>query len=126
MVLTGVFFASLAGLVLLLLFKLYELNRGVKPLSATRYRLDSILRGKAEGVWHYIRYINFETFRLLGIFILEEIRRAAVKLLRKIEQTKVGETVRGRNIPVRNGNGTNSEYLKGVAEVKGDRKGEVE
>lgn len=121
---TITFFASLLGIILLIGFKVFELSYGVKPFSSFRYKLDAIIHDRTERVIRFAGYFNRETGKLLLLFVLSELKDLAIALLRRIEETKVGETVRGRNIPSGNGSGTNSSFLKEMSEMKNGVKGE--
>jgi len=126
MVAVVTFFASLSGILILFCFKIFELKRGVKPFSVHRYKFDAVLRNKVEHATGFIKYANFETGKLLVLFIISELKDFAIVILRKLEDSKIGETVRGRNIPKGNGNGTNSAFLKGMSEMNGEVKKEEE
>ena len=115
---TITFFVSLGGISILLGLKIFELNHGVKPFSAYRYKIDLVLRKKTELLFSYLKYINRQTLKLLLIFILSEIKVFILYLTRKIKDTKIGSMVRGKYLPDSSLNSTNSEFLKRMSSFK--------
>lgn len=122
---TVIFFISLGGISVLLGLKIFELNRGVKPFSAYRYKIDLVLRKKSELLFSYLKYFNRQTLKLLLIFILSEIKVFILYLAGKIKNTKIGSMVRGKYLPGSSPNGTNSEFLKRMSSFK-DKKRSLE
>lgn len=117
-----VFFISLLAVAFLVGFKVFELKKGIKPFSATRYRADTYLKKKADIVVGYIRYANWQTVRLLALFLFGEGRALMFKLFEKIEGSNLGAMVKGTDTPKSNGAGTNSTFLKEVATFKREEK----
>ncbi len=119
---TVIFFISFGGISVLLGLKIFELNHGVKPFSAYRYKIDLVLRKKSELLFSYLKYLNRHTLKLLLIFILSEIKVFILYLVRKIMDTKIGSMVRGKYLPDSSSNGTNSEFLKRMSSFKDKKK----
>ena len=112
------FFVAFFGLVFLLGLKVFELRRGIKPLSASRYRFDAYLRRKADSVVGFFRFLNWQTVRLLLVFLLFEMKNLLVLLIRRVRESNMGEMVSGKNIPNGNGAGTSSTFLREVSSIK--------
>ncbi len=119
-----IFFTSLGGIVLLLGFKIFELNHGIKAFSASRYKIDTAFQKKIELFLSYRRYVTWPTLRLLGQFFLLELKAGFSFIARVIGQTKIGSMVKGKDTPDGNGNGggTNSEFLKSIPSFKEENK----
>lgn len=116
---TIVFFSSLGALSLLLGFKIFELKRGIKPFSASRYTLDTSLRKKTDLILEYAKYLNWQTIKLLLLFIVSEVKDFVVYVVRKIEDTRLGLMVRGKDIPPNgNGNGSGSTFLNSLKDER--------
>lgn len=116
------FFGFLGGLTLLFLIKSYELNNGKKFLPEKRGKLDRILEDKTQDFLGLRRYLNLETLKLLIVFLLFELKRLIMFFFNKLEETKVGSMLNGKDIPSGSGGGTSSAFLKGMAEIKNKEK----
>ncbi len=107
---TILFYISLLGLLTLLVLKLWELKRGVKPFSVIHYKADIALRKYMAVVRANLRYLNLSTLRLLAVFLFEQGRDFLRKLFSRVEGSKLFAMIRGRDIV--KGNGTVSSFLK--------------
>jgi len=123
---TVIFFTSLGGISVLLGLKIFELNHGVKPFSAYRYKIDLVLRKKSELLFSYIKYFNRQTLRLLLVFVFSEVKVFTLYLAEKIKHTKIGSIVRGKHLPDSSANGTNSEFLKRMSSFKDKKRNSEE
>jgi hypothetical protein len=117
MVTISIFGASLAGLIALIAFKTFELRRGVKPLSAIRYKADTSLRKKAEILIMYVRYINWRTMRLLVVFLFIELRKLLRELFTKFNETKLGAMIQGKITLKTDSAAPSSAFLQGMSDA---------
>ncbi len=115
-----VFLSAFSGLTLLIGFKLYELKRGVKPLSSFRYELDMAAQRHIETGILYLRYINWQTAKLLFIFFATEITHFIIFVTKKIGDSKLGMMVSGKDIPVGNETNGGSQFLKDISSIKSE------
>ena len=113
-----VFFGSLLGLILLFSLKIYELDHGVKFFSVARFRVDSVLRQKLLTISTHTKFVNGRTFRLLVLFLLEQLRRLLARGWIALEESKLGRVIRGTEISPRNGK--TSDFLKQIENEKKD------
>src|SRR5258708_1023303 len=93
---TYLFFASLLGMVVMLVLKDWELHKGQKPFSALRYRLDIMLRKRATHLLSYTVYINRHTAKLLLLFLLDHARHGLHLLFEKIRKSDFFTLIQGR------------------------------
>ncbi len=116
MVLVYTFFASLFGIIILLSLKTWELQRGAKPFSVLRYRLDILMRRQAEDFKSYGKYISWTTARLVLAFLVAKTTDILTIIWKKWNESKLFMLIKGKIIP--RATGPVSAFLKDVAEFK--------
>lgn len=112
-----IFYLSLSGILILLMFKIWELKKGSKPFSVLRYQLDILARNLAIKVKYYSRYISLRTFWLTMAFLVAKFSELASMLIGKIRTSKTWRTIKGKISPS-SGTGPVSAFLRDVAEFK--------
>ncbi len=111
-----IFFSSLAGILILISLKAWELHRGAKPFSVLRYRLDIIVRRSVENIKLHARYISWTTARITLAFIVAKIVDFLTLIWQKLTNSEFFKLIRGKVIP--KASGPVSAFLKDVAEFK--------
>lgn len=119
------FLASLTGISVLLIFKVWELKRGAKPFSVLRYKLDIIVRSVAGKFRSYSKYITFRNLRLTLAFLVAKFSKIVSMLVGRIKSSKFFRMIKGKIMP-KGGDGPVSAFLRDVAEFKREASGESE
>lgn len=114
--------ASLLSMFVMLILKDWELQKGRKPFSALRYRLDTLLRKKALQLVSYTAYANRQTAKLLLLFIFEHTKKIFHFLYQQTINSKLFSLARGRYQQfMEKDSPHNSDFLNSLASYKEEK-----